>query len=92
MLFNDGIGLEGHSTYETSFYTVFFNGHHFLDMLLVFSGLSNLTSLSFKKSSAITAQGMIAFANLVNLVNLDLERCAGIHGGLIHIKGLFCTF
>lgn len=56
------------------------------------SGLSNLTSLSFKKSSEITGQGMIAFANLVNLVNLDVERCGGIHGGLIHLKGLFCAF
>ncbi|KAI5017943.1 hypothetical protein ZWY2020_042831 [Hordeum vulgare] len=25
---------------------------------------------------------------LVNLVNLDLERCPKIHGGLVHLKGL----
>ncbi|KAF6162126.1 hypothetical protein GIB67_008255 [Kingdonia uniflora] len=50
-------------------------------------GLSKLTSLSFKKNSAITAQGMSIFANLVNLAKLDLERCSGIHGGLVHLRG-----
>ena len=50
--------------------------------------LMNLTSLSFKKSDAITAEGMRAFSNLVNLEKLDLERCSGIHGGFVHIKGL----
>lgn len=51
-------------------------------------GLLNLTSLSFKKSKAVTAEGMRAFSSLVNLVKLDLERCSRIHGGLIHLKGL----
>lgn len=57
--------------------------------ILCFPGLSNLTSLSFKRSNAITAEGMRAFANLVNLVKLDLERCLKIHGGVVHLKGLF---
>jgi hypothetical protein len=52
-----------------------------------YPGLSNLTSLSFKSSDGITAEAMEAFANLVNLVNLDLERCLKIHGGLVHLKG-----
>ena len=51
------------------------------------TGFSNLTSLSFKRSDGVTAEGMRVFANLVNLVNLDLERCLKIHGGLIHVKG-----
>lgn len=52
------------------------------------SGLSNLTSLSFRRNDAISAQGMSAFAGLVNLVKLDLERCPEIHGGLVHLKGM----
>lgn len=52
-----------------------------------FPGLSNLTSLSLKKNAGITAEGMKAFSKLINLVNLDLERCSHIRGGLIHIKG-----
>ncbi|ONM16131.1 Leucine-rich repeat family protein [Zea mays] len=52
------------------------------------SCFSNLTSLSIKKCAAVTAEGAKAFANLVNLVNLDLERCPKINGGLIHLKGL----
>ncbi|KAM0850155.1 hypothetical protein ACQ4PT_053266 [Festuca glaucescens] len=52
------------------------------------TGFSNLTSLSFKRSDGVTAEGMRVFANLVNLVNLDLERCLKIHGGLVHVKGL----
>ncbi len=60
--------------------------------LLNVSGLSNLTSLSFRRNNAITAKGMSAFANLVNLVKLDLERCPEIHGGLVNLKGmLFST-
>ena len=51
------------------------------------AGLSNLTSLSFRRNNAITAQGMSALAGLVNLIKLDLERCPGIHGGLIYLKG-----
>ncbi|CAI0542644.1 unnamed protein product [Linum tenue] len=51
-------------------------------------GLNSLTSLSFKRSTAITAEGMQAFSTLVNLEKLDLERCSQIHGGLIHLKGL----
>ncbi|XWS17071.1 hypothetical protein CRYUN_Cryun33cG0036500 [Craigia yunnanensis] len=51
-------------------------------------GLMNFTSLSFKKSDAITAEGMRAFSSLVDLEKLDLERCSGIHGGFVHIKGL----
>jgi len=47
-----------------------------------------LTSLSIKKCAAVTAEGAKAFANLVNLVNLDLERCPKIHGGLVHLKGI----
>ena len=50
-------------------------------------GLSNLTSLSLKRSDAVTAEGMRAFSGLVNLEKLDLERCAGIHGGFIHLNG-----
>ena len=53
------------------------------------SGLSNLTSLSFRRNNAITAKGMNAFTNLVNLVKLDLERCPEIHGGLINLKGTY---
>jgi hypothetical protein len=47
-----------------------------------------LTSLSFRRNNAITAKGMSAFAGLVNLVKLDLERCPEIHGGLVHLKGI----
>jgi hypothetical protein len=47
-----------------------------------------LTSLSLKKCAAVTPEGAKAFANLVNLVNLDLERCMNIHGGLVHLKGV----
>ncbi|XP_062078218.1 uncharacterized protein LOC133782829 isoform X4 [Humulus lupulus] len=50
--------------------------------------LVNLTSLSFKRSTAVTAEGMRSFSSLVNLENLDLERCPDIHGGFIHLKGL----
>jgi hypothetical protein len=53
-----------------------------------FAGFSNLTSLSIKKCAAVTAEGAKALANLVNLVNLDLERCQKIHGGLVHLKGV----
>ncbi len=58
-------------------------------MVLLFNsaGLSNVTSLSFKKCSAVTAEGAKAFANMVNLGSLDLERCPKIHGGLVHLKG-----
>ncbi|KAK8595165.1 hypothetical protein V6N13_016069 [Hibiscus sabdariffa] len=52
------------------------------------SGLTKLKSLTFRRNSAITAQGMIALSGLVNLLKLDLEKCPGIHGGLIHIKGM----
>lgn len=34
---------------------------------------------------------MSAFAGLVNLVKLDLERCPKIHGGLVHLEGLFIS-
>jgi hypothetical protein len=56
-----------------------------------FLGLSNLTSLSLKKNAGITAEGMKALSKLVNLVNLDLERCSNIRGGLINIKGDLCN-
>jgi hypothetical protein len=47
--------------------------------------------LSLKKSCSVTAEGMRAFSTLLNLENLDMERCSGIHGGLVHLKGLsFC--
>ncbi|KAH1238027.1 F-box/LRR-repeat protein 14 [Glycine max] len=52
------------------------------------NGLSNLTSLSFRRNDSISAQGMSSFSGLVNLVKLDLERCPGIHGGLVHLRGL----
>lgn len=32
---------------------------------------------------------MSALGSLVNLVKLDLERCPGIGGGLVHLKGIF---
>jgi hypothetical protein len=54
------------------------------------TGLTNLTSLSFKTSNAITAQGLRALAGLVNLTSLDLERCSGIHGGLVHLRCITC--
>lgn len=57
-------------------------------IIILCLGLSNLTSLSFKKSNTVTAEGMRAFSSLVNLAKLDLERCSQIHGGLIHLKGL----
>ncbi|KAM5549943.1 hypothetical protein ABKV19_001062 [Rosa sericea] len=49
--------------------------------------LSNLTNLSFRRNGAITSHGMSAFANLFVLIKLDLERCPGIHGGLVHLQG-----
>jgi len=52
------------------------------------AGLSNVSSLSFKRSNGVTAEGMRAFANLIKLLNLDLEGCLKIHGGLIHLKDL----
>jgi len=48
-----------------------------------------LTSLSFRRNDSVSAKGMSAFSGLVNLVKLDLERCPGIHGGLVHLRGLF---
>lgn len=51
------------------------------------SGLSNLTYLGLRRSSAINAEGMRAFSSLINLEKLDLDRCPGIHGGLAHLKG-----
>ena len=60
----------------------------FILLYIGFAGFSNLTSLSFKRSDGVTAKGMSVFANLVNLVNLDLERCLKIHGGLVHVKGI----
>lgn len=51
------------------------------------SGLSNLASLSFRRNYAISAQGLNTFSGLINLVKLDLERCPGIHGSLVHIQG-----
>jgi hypothetical protein len=47
-----------------------------------------LTSLSFRRNAAITAQGMRALSNLVNLKKLDLEKCPGIDGGLVHLRAL----
>lgn len=52
------------------------------------SGFTNLTCLSLRKNSKLTANGMSSFASLVNLEKLDLERCPGIHGGLVHLEGL----
>lgn len=57
-----------------------------------FPGLSNLTCLSLKRNSGITAEGMKTFTNFVNLENLDLERCSKIHGGLIYLKGPYLTY
>ncbi|TKY48051.1 F-box/LRR-repeat protein 14 [Spatholobus suberectus] len=51
------------------------------------SGLCNLASLSFRRNDAISAQGLNNISGLVNLVKLDLERCPGIHGGLVHLQG-----
>lgn len=48
-----------------------------------------MTTLSFRRNNQITAQGLSAFAGLINLLKLDLERCPGIRGGLVHLKGLF---
>lgn len=50
-----------------------------------------MTSLSFRRNAAITAQGMRAFSNLVNMKKLDLEKCPGIHGGLVHLRGKIVT-
>lgn len=52
-----------------------------------FLGLSYLTSLCLKKNAGITAEGLKALSKLVNLVNLDLERCSNIRGGLVHMRG-----
>jgi len=52
-------------------------------------GLSNLTSLSIRKSSSVKPDGMRAFSNLFNLEKLDLERCSEIHGGFVHLKGIY---
>lgn len=48
-----------------------------------------MTSLSFRRNNAITAEGLAAIASLPNLVKLDLERCLEIHGGLVHLKGIY---
>lgn len=56
---------------------------------LKFSGLSNITTLSFRRNNQITAQGLSVLAGLINLLKLDFERCPGIRGGLVHLKGLF---
>ncbi|KAJ0895421.1 putative leucine-rich repeat domain superfamily [Helianthus annuus] len=53
-----------------------------------FSGLLNLTTLSLKRNKNITAEGMSALSGLVNLLNLDLERCTSIYGGLVHLRCL----
>ncbi|KAM0939041.1 putative leucine-rich repeat domain superfamily [Dioscorea sansibarensis] len=53
------------------------------------SSLSQLMSLSFIKNNGLTAEGIEAFTNLSNLENLNLERCSRIHGGLVHLRGLF---
>ncbi|XP_039129287.1 uncharacterized protein LOC120265443 isoform X2 [Dioscorea cayenensis subsp. rotundata] len=50
--------------------------------------LSQLMSLSINKNNGLTADGIEAFTNLSNLVNLNLERCSRIHGGIIHLRGL----
>lgn len=34
---------------------------------------------------------MSAFANLINLIKLDLEKCPEIHGGLVHLQGMFAS-
>lgn len=52
-------------------------------------GLSNLTTLSFKRNNLITARGISSLSGLINLKKLDLERCPRIHGGLAHLKGLY---
>lgn len=52
------------------------------------NGLSNLTSLSTRKSCVVTPDGMRTFSNLVNLEKLDLEWCSYIHGGFVHFKGM----
>ncbi|KAF5957174.1 hypothetical protein HYC85_004399 [Camellia sinensis] len=57
-------------------------------IVTLFVSLSNLTTLSFRRNNQITAQGLNVFAGLINLLKLDLERCPGIHGGLVHLKGL----
>lgn len=31
---------------------------------------------------------MSAFASLINLIKLDLEKCPGIPGGLVHLQGM----
>ncbi|CAI0422486.1 unnamed protein product [Linum tenue] len=51
-------------------------------------GFSNLTSLSFRRNNAITAEGMRAVSGLKNLVKLDMERCPGVGGGFAHLNGL----
>lgn len=52
----------------------------------------NLTTLSFRRNNCVTAKGMSALSGLVNLSKLDLERCPGIHGGLVHLKGLLLFY
>ncbi|GAA0179857.1 hypothetical protein LIER_42229 [Lithospermum erythrorhizon] len=51
------------------------------------SGLPSLTTLSFRRNNALSAEGMSALSKLVNLLKLDLERCPKIHGGLVPLKG-----
>ncbi|CAI9280147.1 unnamed protein product [Lactuca saligna] len=50
--------------------------------------LSNLTSLSLKRNTNITTKGLSVLSGLVNLSKLDLIRCSGIHGGLVHLRDL----
>lgn len=52
------------------------------------TGLTNLTTLSFRNSNLITAAAMTHLSELVNLTSLDLEKCPKIHGGLAHLKGM----
>lgn len=51
------------------------------------SGLSNLVYLGFKKSNALTAEGMHNLSSPSNLAKLEFDRCPRIHGGLAYLKG-----
>lgn len=67
---------------------LYFGAPHMTINMFRLSGLSNLTSLSLRKSYAVTAEGMRAMSGLHGLSVLDLEGCSGVHGGLVHLKGL----
>lgn len=61
-------------------------------LLFDFVGLLHVTALSLKRNNSITGRGITSLSGLIHLVELDLERCLKIHGGLVHLKGCYISF